>query len=339
MRVWLLLGCLFASAASPAAAQETPKQEAEASASSEQTAQGAVAPASGYRIGRGDLLDVRVTTAKGKNAELSADGLEVGDSGEVQVYDGPVQAACLTTAELAAKIRERFLKYKRDPLGVSVSVREYRSQTVAVMGAVKKPGPFELRRPTRLLELLAIHAGGPDEPRAGDRVVIVHTAAPQRCDGSPAPEDPSAVSSYELARTVRGEEGANPYLRPGDVVSVPAAEEPKKVYVVGNVVEPTAIDYDPKEPVTLYKAIARARGTMPDTKSDKVLIIRQVPGTLQKTEIVADLEAIKRNRAPDIELLPEDVVDVPVSGGKRLLRSLTGIIAPTVGQIPVRVIR
>jgi len=37
-------------------------------------------------------------------------------------------------------------------------------------------------------------------------------------------------------------------------------------------------------------------------------------------------------------IMPNDIIDVPMSGGKRLLRSLVGTIAPTVGQVPVRII-
>ena len=36
--------------------------------------------------------------------------------------------------------------------------------------------------------------------------------------------------------------------------------------------------------------------------------------------------------------LAGDIVDVPTSGAKRLLRSLVGAVVPSVGQLPVRVI-
>jgi hypothetical protein len=50
------------------------------------------------------------------------------------------------------------------------------------------------------------------------------------------------------------------------------------------------------------------------------------------------LTAIEKNKAEDIALLPNDVIDVPISGTKSILRSLLGTIVPTVSQLPVRVI-
>jgi hypothetical protein len=77
---------------------------------------------------------------------------------------------------------------------------------------------------------------------------------------------------------------------------------------------------------------------MPDTRSDRVRIVRQAPDSTSKTELFVDLKAIDRQKAEDIVLQAGDIVDVPTAGGKRLLRSLVGAIVPSVGQLPVRVI-
>jgi len=55
-------------------------------------------------------------------------------------------------------------------------------------------------------------------------------------------------------------------------------------------------------------------------------------------KIIVDLTAVEKNRAEDIALVANDVIDVPVDGTKRLLRSLVGAVVPSVGQLPVRVI-
>ena len=75
-----------------------------------------------------------------------------------------------------------------------------------------------------------------------------------------------------------------------------------------------------------------------DTRKNGIRIVRQTPGTTDKTEILIDLEAINRHKAEDIVLVANDIVDVPASGGKRFLRSLMGAVVPSVGQLPVRVI-
>jgi DNA repair exonuclease SbcCD nuclease subunit len=50
------------------------------------------------------------------------------------------------------------------------------------------------------------------------------------------------------------------------------------------------------------------------------------------------LRAIDKQKAEDVVLQAGDIVDVPASGPKRLLRALVGAVVPTVGQLPVRVI-
>jgi protein involved in polysaccharide export with SLBB domain len=106
--------------------------------------------------------------------------------------------------------------------------------------------------------------------------------------------------------------------------------------VVGSVIRPSSIPL--KEPLTVSRAIAMSGGVLPYTKSDRVRIIRQPPGSLPKEEMIVDLKAIEKHHAVDIVLQANDIVDVPVSGGKRLLGSLVGSVVPAVSQMPVRVI-
>ena len=67
-------------------------------------------------------------------------------------------------------------------------------------------------------------------------------------------------------------------------------------------------------------------------------IIRTEADGQTKREISVNLKAIDNRQAQDIALLPNDIVDVPVAGGKRIFRSLIGAIVPSVGQLPVRII-
>lgn len=282
-----------------------------------------------YRIGPGDVLEVRVLRAP----ELSREGVRVDQRGMIRMpmLNTDIQAACLTEAELAANIATLYLKYKREP-HVEVFVKEFQSQPVAVIGAVRNPSQFKLQRPVRLSELLSF-AGGPADA-AGQTVQVVHAGGPSLCDKT-AVEDPSDTQgfvSYKLEDTLHAVPEANPFVKPGDLVQVPAADQ---VFVLGNVLRPLAIPL--KEPITVSKAIAMAGGTAPSTKKDKVRIIRQVPGQGKK-EIQVDLKAIEKNKAEDVALLANDIVDVPISGAKSILRSLIGTVVPSVGQLPVRVI-
>jgi polysaccharide export outer membrane protein len=287
-----------------------------------------------YRIGIGDVLDVTVTTGTGKSPQLSAENLQVNERGEIQVFDGQVRASCLTTGELAANLKTRYLQYKREPLTVLVNVREYRSQLVAVIGAVKAPGRFELRRPIRLLELLALYASGPDE-RSDGRIEVVHTQNSICMGPDVKPLDlPMASASYNWDETRLGREEANPYVRPGDVISL---SEAPQAFVIGNVREPKSIPL--KEKITLTTALALAGGTLEATKSDQIRIERQRAGSVSKEVLVVNLNAIKNRQAEDVLLQAGDIVDVPASTGGKILRGLLSSIVPTLSQTTVRVIR
>ena len=286
-----------------------------------------------YRIGAGDVLEVRVLRA----LELSRDAVRVDQQGMIRMpmLANDIPAACLTEGELAQNIAKLYLKYKRDP-HIDVFVKEFKSQPVAVIGAVHGAARFELQRQVRLLELLTF-AGGPAD-RAGQTVQIVHAGGPLVCEKSASAAvagdgDTSSFVSYRLSDTLHGLPEANPLVRPGDIVSVPEADQ---VFVLGNVLKPSAIPI--KEPLTVSRAIALAGGTAPSTKKDRIRIIRQLPGSTAKQEIYVDLRAVEKNKAEDVALLANDVIDVPISGTKSVLRSLIGTIAPTVSQLPIRVI-
>lgn len=286
-----------------------------------------------YQLGPGDVLDIRVFN----RPQLSREAVRVDSRGMIRMplIESEIQAACHTESELAAEIATRYLKYQRNPQ-VDVFVKEYKSQPVAVIGAVHLPGRFQLQRPMRVLELLTF-AGGPSE-RAGTRLQIAHSVASPLCDtlnGTVASEGTTenTLISYGLNETLSGLSQANPYVRPGDIINIPEAE---LAFVVGNVLRPTAIEL--KDTLTVSRAIAMAGGTMPDTKSAKVRIIRQLPGSTGKTEILVDLRAIEKQKAEDIALQADDIVDVPTSSGKRLLRSLVSSIFPAAGQLPVQMI-
>ena len=285
-----------------------------------------------YRIGPGDVLDIRVFN----RPQLSREAVRVDARGLIRMpmIKDEIQAACQTESELAKEIAARYLEYQRNPY-VDVFVKEYQSQPVAVIGAVDKPGRFQLQRRVRLLELLSF-AGGPTE-RAGGRIQIVRPATGLRCEAPAATVPDGQTSSevfvaYNLRDTLRGENESNPYAQPGDIVSLPEAEQ---AFVVGNVLRPSAIPL--KEPVTVSGAIAMAGGLMPDTKGSKVRISRQVSGS--KTEIFIDLKAIENHQAEDVTLIAGDIVDVPISGGKRFLRGLASAVFPAISNLPVQVVR
>jgi len=280
-----------------------------------------------YRIGPGDVLDIRILN----RPTLSREAVRVEGNGVIRMplIDEEIQAACKTEGELAKEIAEKYTKFYRKPQ-VDVFIKEYHSRQVAVIGAVNEQSRFELQRRVRLLDLLTYAKG--TSPKAGQTINIVHAPRVQGCQKAGDTDD-AAFSSYKLSETLQGDPRANPYIQAGDIITVPEAN---LVYVVGNVYTPLTIPL--KEPITLSRAVAMAGGVKQDSKKDKVRIVRQEPGAATSREIVVDLSAIEKKRADDVALMPNDIIDVPTSGSKSFLRGLLGTVAPSVAQLPVRIV-
>ena len=281
-----------------------------------------------YRIGPGDVLDIRIYN----RPQLSREAVRVEGSGMIRMplIENEIQAVCLTEGELAKEISTRYARYYKN-LQVDVFIKEYHSKQVAIIGAVNEQSRFELQRRVRLLELLT-YAKGPST-KAGQTINIVHSTAVSPCKPADDTDTSAAFSSYKLSDVLQGDPKSNPYLEAGDIVTLPEADQ---VYVVGNVFMPLTINL--KEPITLTRAIAMPGGLKQDTKKDKIRILRQEPGTTIRKEITVDLSAIEKKSSEDLALAPNDIIDVPTSAGKSFLRSLVQGVVPGVGQLPVRVV-
>jgi polysaccharide export outer membrane protein len=287
-----------------------------------------------YRIGPGDILEVRLY----KLPDLSRESLRVEETGTIRMplISEEIQAACRTESELAKDIASRYLPLMRNPQ-VDVFIKEYNSRPVAVIGAVNSPGRFQLQRRIRLLDLLS-YAGGPAE-RAGGNIQVVHGSTYPVCEASMPRmaannNDGLGISVFKLRDTLAGSGRSNPYVRPGDVITVLEFEQ---IYVIGNVIKPSSFPL--KERITLSQAIAMTGGMLPDSQSDRIRIIRQNPVNNIKQELVVDLKAITKRRAADVVLQPNDIVEVPTASGKRFLRNVLEGVVPGIARYPVRIIR
>src|SRR4029453_11455226 len=103
-------------------------------------------------------------------------------------------------------------------------------------------------------------------------------------DSDAAGGSASGVISLEVNKVLHGNEQANPFVDRGDVVSLPEGDQ---VFVVGNVYKPTGIPL--RDPITVSYAIATAGGMLEDSNREQVRIIRQVPGSAAKQQIIANL--------------------------------------------------
>lgn len=141
-----------------------------------QTAHVTSAPQAEYTIGVGDKLSVRVFQVP----DLSFEQLVVDTSGNIQLpLIGAVRASSQTAGQLSTEIAARLsAQYLRNPQ-VTVTVTEAASQKVTIDGAVTKPGVYEMRGATSLLQAVAM-AEGPTGIADLTKVAIFRTINGQR---------------------------------------------------------------------------------------------------------------------------------------------------------------
>jgi polysaccharide export outer membrane protein len=287
-----------------------------------------------YQVGPGDILDVTVS----KNDTLSRSGLRVSNKGTIQLpmLDHDLPAACLTERQLADSIKEKYRKYLVDPY-VNVTVREFNSNPIAVIGAVNAPGRFQLQRPIRIAELLTF-VNGPSA-NAGRTIEIMRNSARPYCDESRfiVPEDAGEeLLSLTLEHTFRGGETANPWVRAGDIVRVAEADQ-MNAYIQGNVKSGAIINL--KDPTSLTQAIAMAGGLTSGAQLEKIRIRRQTPGSINREELFVNLKEINQGKRDDFLLQANDIIEVPgPTGVKGFFQGLAKSVLPMVTQLPMRVI-
>ncbi|MEP7337850.1 MAG: polysaccharide biosynthesis/export family protein [Acidobacteriota bacterium] len=329
----------------PIASQPITGQDATKTPAQQSTLQ-TIPPATGtddqaYRIGPGDLIDIRVFGRPELTREARVDSY-----GRIRLpFIEEMQAGCLTETQLATAITERYKKYLRDPQ-VDVLIKDYRSQPVAVIGAVAHPGRFQLQRRVRLLELVTF-AGGPSN-QAGSTIRVIHSADHEYCTGAVKEQatqqaDTAEVgasdatlqfSAINLRDLLAGNPNANPYIQPGDIISIPEADQ---FFVTGSVVKPGAYALNNK--MTLTQAIGMAGGINMEGAKNRIRLVRPVPGTEQRKETIYNIDDILKRKTADIALMPNDIIEVPGSTARAAQRNLLGVSISMLSALPFFILR
>lgn len=157
-----------------------------------------------YRIGVGDKLDVRVFQVE----DLSFEELVVDTSGNINLpLIGAVRGAGRTAGEMASDIAGRLaVQYLRNPQ-VTVTIKEAASQKITVDGAVTKPGVYEMRGSTSLLQAVAM-AEGPTRVADLTKVAVFRSIDGRR-----------SVALFDLS-AIRQGRASDPQVLGDDVIVV-----------------------------------------------------------------------------------------------------------------------
>jgi polysaccharide export outer membrane protein len=278
-----------------------------------------------YRIGPEDLIEVSVFEEEKLNKTV-----RVSSQGNISLpLLGILRVKGLTATELEKEIRELLAeKYLRDP-HVSVFIKEYRSQRISVIGAVEKPGPYDVTGQKTILNLLGM-AGGLKED-AGPLLFLIRPPQPEA--GVPPGEkdsEPMKLNTFVIDLEdllVKGDLSLNLPLTHGDVINIPVSG---KIFVGGEVRKPGGFPLKGKK-VTVSQAIAMAEGLKPEASGGEAKIFRYTEKGTEREILSADIYAIQKGQSEDPVLKENDILIVPKSGTKAFFIGLLDAVKGLVG--------
>jgi polysaccharide export outer membrane protein len=246
-----------------------------------------------YRIGPKDLLEITVYELPELNQTV-----RVSEDGSITLsLLGKVEVAGFTAQELEARLAQLLDQKYTKGAHVTVFIKEY--QKVSVIGAVGRPGMYELVGPTTLLQAIA-QAGGLTAQAMNE--IYVYRTGP---DGK---QERIVIVLEDLMTD--GNPELNIELKPKDVLTIPI-DQTLNVFVYGEVRTPGAIPYLSSKKITLLQAIAQAGGTTEWAKKSKVVVKRRDRRTDIEMKIRVNLKKMISGKIADIVLEEGDVVIVP----------------------------
>ena len=251
----------------------------------------------------GDLLHIAVF----RQPEMELESRIPTDGSIAFPLIGGVQASGKTSGQLEQEIRRRLEKDYLHEAHVTVTVKEFAKRRVYVVGAVTKPGGYEIFPHQRLTILQAVAAAEGFTDRAYKEYVQVVRRR------GPTEREVIRLSLTEVERMfARGRAEADLELWPDDLVVIPSAV--RVAYVLGAVNKPGNLDVPNDARITVSMAVSHAGSYTKFAATGRVQVLRHTP-TGEQQKIAVDLDAVLNGQLElDIPLLPGDVVWVPERG-------------------------
>jgi polysaccharide export outer membrane protein len=265
-------------------------------------------------IGPNDLLAISVYGAP----EFSRT-VRVSEDGQIRLpmLHDKMTVLGLMPAELETRLAAALESAQMlvDP-AVTVSIAEYHSHPISVVGAVRMPLTFQAVGRTSLVEAITRAQGLADD--AGAEILITRTpskgtAGDQAPGASPrASQGPAQIIERIPVRGLidGSDPSLNVMLEGGEEVRVPTMG---RVFVVGNVTHPGAFRLDAGASMSVFKALALSEGLAPF--AGKVAYIYRRGGS--PAEIPVELRKIMDRKSDDVQLLANDIFYIPDNQSRR----------------------
>ncbi|MEP7305909.1 MAG: polysaccharide biosynthesis/export family protein [Acidobacteriota bacterium] len=265
-----------------------------------------------YVLGPQDQVSLHVVDVP----ELSDKPQRIDSTGDLKLpMVGRVHVAGLTVEQLETEVTNRLKVFLLQP-DVSVTVTEFRSQSVSILGAVGSPGIHQLETDKTLLEVLTKAGGASVDAgpivRVSRRLDQGRIPLPEATDDAATGFSTVDIPLKPLLEATTPDK--NIIIRPNDFLSVPRAE---LVYVIGEVGRVGPIPVTRGASVSIVEAISASGGMSRTAASSHARILRAIDGDQKRTEIPVDVKKIMQGRSNDVPLYAGDILVVPDSGSKR----------------------
>lgn len=266
-----------------------------------------------YLIGPEDLLDIEAY-----NVEELKRTVRVNSHGDIALpLVGILSLKGLTTAEAEQLIARKLDKYVQETV-VTVFVREYKSQRISVLGAVKKSQVFAITGQRYLLDMLLM-ADGLDADAGNIAYVIRPTL-------KTTPNSKAETIVIDLEELItQGNFSLNIPVFAGDIINVPRGG----IFFVDGEVKTPGV-FTMKGKTSLVQAITMAHGVGPNASTDDVRIFRE-NGKGEREIIVANYDEMRNGSLPDVMIAENDIIIVGTSGGKAFfngfVRTIRGAVS------------
>ena len=262
----------------------------------------------------GDVLDVSIASGL-EDEPPEAIACYVSSSGELGLpFNVSVPVRRVPLPQVEQLIRDAYVQQRvfRDPT-VTVLLRSRQTNQISVVGAVERPGPYEI--PAAGSDLLAAltKAGGLNK-EAGTTIEIRHpidrggtvlAGYSEEADGQ------ADTVHVDLVAAMRGTRPRDLSLRDGSVVMV-RKQTPQTIYVHGLVPNDGQFELPTDRPLRVTQAVALAGGRDLEI-ADKVHVTRYVDG--RPVVIEVSMREAKASRDANPILAPGDIVSVEETPG------------------------
>ena len=267
-----------------------------------------------YVLGPDDGITVNVVDL----AELDAKTLgviRIDHQGNIRLpLAGRIEASGMTVESLETEIVHRLSGIMHQP-EVLVTVAEYRSHPVSVLGAVRTPGVYQVTGTKTLFEVLSL-AGGLNAD-ASNRIKISRATSVGALPLANATRDTSGEFTTAEVNVKSVMEAKNPQeninVLSNDVITVPKAD---MVYVVGAVHKSGGFLLSEKEQISVLQAVSLAEGLDKIASAKGARILRAAGPGMERTEVNVNVQKILDGRDKDVSLQANDILFIPNSLAK-----------------------